>query len=143
MVMYMAKIFDIDYATKDEIIVEKMLWNGRFSTVAKVIVEHRHENNVLTKDGLDTVLKALNWRHTHTERVAIPNGIYNGLWGIRGDGFAVVFMSELEGFGSDVFLRRHDNPEFGIFYDVAFGGWRNDSRKKAVEIIKQNMNIKI
>ena len=137
----MAKIFDIDYSTKDEIIVEKMLWNGRFTAVAKVIAENRRESDVLSDGGLKEVLKLLNWKRTDTQREVIPNGVYSGLYGFRRDGFAVVLMVEIEGCGINVFFRRHDNLEYGLFYDTKIGMWRNGSREQAVKTIKENMLI--
>ncbi len=139
----MAKVFGIDYSTKDEIIVEKMLWNGRFTAIAKVVVEHRREGDVLANDGLNDVLKALNWRHHNVSREPIPDGVYKGLWGIRGNGFAVVFMSDFDGCGSDIYLRRHENLLFGIFYNCEHGMWQNGNRESAISVIKRNMNIKI
>lgn len=139
----MAKVFGISYSTKDEVIVEKMLWNGRFTVIAKVIIEHRHEDDMQTNDGLNAILKALNYRHTHSERVPIPDGIYKGLWGILGEGFAVVFMADFDGCGSDIYMRRHDNLEFGVFYDTKLETWVNGKRETAVKTIKRNMNIKV
>ncbi len=138
----MAKVFGINYNTKDEVIVEKMLWNGRFTAIAKVIIENRCEADVFSCEGLNDILKALNWRHTHISREPIPDGIYRGLWGIRRNGFAVVFMSDFDGCGSDIYLRKHYNLEFGVFYDVENGTWQNGKRETAVNTIKRNMNIR-
>lgn len=138
----MAKIFGISYATKDEVIVEKMLWNGRFTTIAKVIIEHKRESDMLSSEGLDAILNALNWRHRGIEREVIPDGIYKGFFGIHGDGFAVVLLTDIEGCGSNIFMRRHDNLEYGVFIDAAGGGWRNGQRATAVSTIKHNMYIR-
>lgn len=140
----MAKIFGIDFETKDELIVEAMKYSGRFSAIAKVIVEHRRESDIYTDGGMDEVLKVLNYNRHNIQRACIPDGMYKGLWGYHGDGFAVVFMEENEGCGSNVFIRKHYNLEYGVFLDVSSYGtnWINGKREKAVKIIKRNMYIK-
>ena len=142
--MAMAKIFGINFETKDELIVEAMKYSGRFSVIAKVIVEHRRENDLYTDGGFDEVLKVLNYNRNNIERVSIPDGAYKGLWGYHGDGFAVVFMEENEGCGSNVFIRKHYNLEYGVFLDVSTYGinWMNGKRELAEATIKRNMYIK-